>query len=267
MTQDERRVWLIRQLQKEMPEYAKIPVPDDREQQWHLLRGLFNVRLPGETTEEFQQVEGEFLREMTREKGIVNSDALTPVRLDSRILLWQGDITRLKADAIVNAANSGMTGCYQPNHSCIDNAEHTMAGTQMRLECSRIMEEQGHEEPTGQAKITRGYNLPARYVLHTVGPIVMGPLRQLHREQLASCYRSCLDLAEEKRLHSVAFCCISTGVFRFPKDQAAEIAVKTVQDWLNRHPAAAVQRVIFNVYEDSDRKIYDSLLNGRIRKK
>ena len=267
MTQDERRVWLIRQLQKEMPEYAKIPVPDDREQQWHLLRGLFNVRLPGETTEEFQQVEGEFLREMTREKEIVNSDALTPVRLDSRILLWQGDITRLKADAIVNAANSGMTGCYQPNHSCIDNAEHTMAGTQMRLECSRIMEEQGHEEPTGQAKITRGYNLPARCVLHTVGPIVMGPLRQLHREQLASCYRSCLDLAEEKGLHSVAFCCISTGVFRFPKDQAAEIAVKTVQDWLNRHPAAAVQRVIFNVYEDSDRKIYDSLLNGRIRKK
>ncbi len=252
MTQDERRVWLIRQLQKEMPEYAELAVPEDREQQWHLLRGLFNVRMPGETTAEFQRVESEFLREMTREKGITDSDALTPVRLDPRLFLWQGDITTLKADAIVNAANSGMTGCYQPNHSCIDNMEHTMAGTGMRLECARIIERQGHEEPTGQAKITSGYNLPARYVLHTVGPIVMGPLRQIHKDQLASCYRSCLDLAAEKGL---------------PQDKAAEIAVKTVREWLDQHPAATVQRVIFNVYKDSDRKIYDDLLNGRIRKK
>lgn len=261
MTQTERRLWLIKYLQDEMPEYADIEIPEGAEEQWRLLRALFNVRMPGPVSEEFQKIEGEYLRQMTREKGITDSDSLEPVRLDSRLYLWQGDITTLKADAIVNAANSGMTGCYRPNHNCIDNIEQTMAGAEMRYECSRIMEKQGYEEPTGQAKITSAYNLPAKYVLHTVGPIITGQVSRQDEDLLASCYRSCLDLAAEKGLRSVAFCCISTGVFSFPADRAAEIAVKTVRQWLDDHQESSAQKVIFNVFRDRDREIYEGLLN------
>ena len=157
---------------------------------------------------------------------------LQPVPSDPRIILWQGDITRLDADAIVNAANSQLLGCFRPGHNCIDNVIHSAAGLQLREECAEIMRRQGHEEPTGQAKITGGYNLPAKYVLHTVGPIIMERVTEEDCELLASCYRSCLKLAEENSLKSVAFCCISTGVFRFPKEEAARIAVSTVRESL-----------------------------------
>lgn len=172
--------------------------------------------------------------------------------------MWRGDITTLAVDAIVNAANSGMTGCWAPLHYCIDNAIHTFAGMQLRLECDRIMKAQGHLEPTGQAKLTPGYNLPARYILHTVGPIVDGALTPQHEVELASCYESCLALAAENHLESVAFCCISTGVFCFPNHRAAEIAAQTVRDFLAKD--TSVKRVVFNVFKDLDLAIYEELL-------
>jgi len=261
MTQKERRIWLIGELQKQMPEYADILIPETEEKQWRLLRGLFNVRPPIPASEEFLKVQGEFLREMTREKGITDSDALAPCKTDGRLFLWQGDITTLKIDAITNAANSRLLGCFQANHGCIDNIEHSMAGIEMRLACYELMRAQGHEEPTGRAKITPGYNLPAKYVLHTVGPIVIGRLTQEHERQLASCYRSCLSLAAENGCKSVAFCCISTGVFMFPKERAAQIAVATVRAYLDEHPDAAVKKVVFNVFEDGDARRYDDILN------
>ncbi len=263
MTQEERRIWLIRALQTEMPEYASYRIPQEKEDQWHLLRALFNVRPPMPVSPEFQRVEGAFLEQMTREKGIVDVLDISASMLDPRLSIWQGDITRLRADAIVNAANSQMLGCFQPNHNCIDNIEQTMAGAEMRYALYEIMEKQGHEEPTGQAKITEGYHLPTRYVLHTVGPIVRGGLTEKHREQLASCYRSCLNLAAEHGLRNIVFCCISTGVFCFPQREAAQIAVCTARRWLDEHPAAPLRRVVFDVFKDSDRAIYENLLNRR----
>ena len=195
---------------------------------------------------------------MTREKGITDADSLTPCPVSSRIVLWQGDITTLRCDAIVNAANSQLLGCFQPCHSCIDNIIHTMSGVQLRLACHGIMQKQGHEEPTGQAKITPGFNLPAKYVLHTVGPIIDDEVTPEAEALLASCYLSCLELAEQHNLHSVAFCCISTGVFRFPPDLAAEIAIRTVKEFLQKE--TGIQRVIFNVFKDSDLEIYQRLL-------
>lgn len=183
-------------------------------------------------------------------------ELLQPVK--PGIYLWQGDITTLHCDAIVNAANSGMTGCYVPNHRCIDNCIHTFAGIQLRLACEEMMEKQGHEEPTGQAKITPAFNLPCKYILHTVGPIIYGKLRQKDCELLASCYRSCLNLAAENGLESVAFCCISTGEFHFPNEKAAEIAVETVQEFLQKK--TSVKKVIFNVFKDTGREIYKHLL-------
>lgn len=273
MTQDERRIWLIEKLQEEMPEYAGYQIPEDKNGQWRLLRGLFNVRMPAPASAEFLKVEGEFLREMTEEKGITDCKDLKPVALDERLYLWQGDITTLKCDAIVNAANSGMTGCYVPNHGCIDNIEGTFAGLELRYECSQYMKKQAirhggrYEEPTGRAVLTKGYNLPAKYVIHTVGPIVQGGLRQTHKDLLASCYRSVLEKADEYHCRSVAFCCISTGVFMFPQDQAAEIAVQTVREYLDTHPETSVDQVIFNVFKDSDLQIYDGLLNPGKRKR
>lgn len=268
MTQEERSVWLIRELQKEMPEYAGYEIPEDPEARFRLLRALFNVRMPAPASEEFRRIEGEFLREMTREKGITDAEDLKPCELDSRLYLWQGDITTLACDAIVNAANSGMTGCYVPNHGCIDNVEGTFAGVEMRYECWQYMQRQAlahggsYEEPTGQAVLTKGYNLPAKYVIHTVGPIVQGWLTAKHKALLASCYESCLEKADENNCRSLAFCCISTGVFMFPQDKACEIAVRTVRKWLDAHADTPVKKVIFNVFKDSDRRLYDRALNG-----
>lgn len=261
MTKQEQLRFLIAELQKEMPEYAEEEMPKDEAGAFELFRALANLRMPGahKLPEEFYAAEAEVLRAITREKGVTDGESLATVKSDSRLAIWQGDITTLKVDAIVNAANSQMLGCFVPRHYCIDNAIHTMAGVELREKCLEIMRAQGHEEPVGQAKITPGYNLPAKYVLHTVGPIVSGPLTMAHRSLLASCYRACLSLAAEYGCHTVAFCCISTGVFHFPPPEAAAIAVKTVRAYLDDHPAA-LGKVVFNVFTDSDRRLYEALL-------
>ncbi|RGS72537.1 protein-ADP-ribose hydrolase [Mitsuokella sp. AF21-1AC] len=260
MIQEERRIWLIRYLQREMPEYAHYRIPDDEAGQWHLLRALFNVRPPAPVPREFKEIEGALLERMTKEKGIVDAMELPLSAIDPRLALWRGDITRLRIDAIVNAANSQMLGCFQPNHNCIDNIEQTMAGVEMRYDCYKLMQAQGHEESTGKAKITSGHHLPARFVLHTVGPIVQGRLTNEHRRLLVSCYESCLALAPKHGLKSVAFCCISTGVFHFPKEEAAKIAVHTVQKWLDERLHTSIKRVVFDVFEQRDYLLYASLL-------
>ena len=209
-------------------------------------------------SEEFLQIQDAFLKEMTEGKGIVDADSLPPCAGDPRLVLWQGDITTLRCDAIVNAANSQMLGCFSPCHGCIDNIIHTMSGVQLRLACHGVMQKQRHEEPTGQAKITPGFNLPAKYVLHTVGPIINDEVTPKAEALLASCYRSCLELAEQHNLQSIAFCCISTGVFSFPPDLAAEIAIRTVEEFLQKE--TGIRRVIFNVFKDSDLEIYQRLL-------
>ena len=258
MNQSERRLFLIRSLLKENPEYRDMGIPADANSQRQLLRGLLNIREPRRSSPDFLQIQDEYLQETTAAKGITDVADLTP--LQPGLYLWQGDITTLKCDAIVNAANSGMTGCYCPNHGCIDNAIHTYAGVQLRLACAEIMDRQGHPEPTGQAKITPAFDLPCRYVLHTVGPIVSGRVTAQDKELLASCYRSCLELAAEKGLESVAFCCISTGEFHFPNEQAAEIAVQTVKAFLKKQ--TSVKKVIFNVFKDMDKALYEKLLGA-----
>ena len=256
MNQSERRLFLIRSRLKENPEYRDMGIPADADSERQLLRGLLNIREPRRIGTDFLQIQDAYLQEETAAKGITDAADLTP--LQPGLYLWQGDITTLKCDAIVNAANSGMTGCYCPNHGCIDNAIHTYAGVQLRLACAEIMDRQGHPEPTGQAKITTAFDLPCRYVLHTVGPIINGRVTKADKELLASCYRSCLELAAEKGLESVAFCCISTGEFHFPHEKAAQIAVSTVQDFCQN--PTSIQRVIFNVFKEIDRDCYQRLL-------
>ena len=256
MNQTERRQYLIRALLDEQPQYRRITIPSDEAEQRQLLRGLFNVRMPGRIGDEFLRIQDEYLQEVTRQKGVTRLRDLTP--MEPGIYLWQGDITTLVCDAIVNAANAGMTGCYQPCHNCIDNCIHTYAGVQLRNVCAEIMEKQGYEEPTGRAKITPAFNLPSRYVIHTVGPIVQGRLTKRHEEQLASCYRSCLQLAEENGCKSIAFCCISTGVFGFPQDRAAKIAVETVRTYRATNHSSI--EVIFNVFQNRDHELYRDLL-------
>ena len=258
MNQSEKRLFLIQSLLKERPEYRQLDVPQDAAQQRQLLRGLMNIRAPQETGADFLQVQDAYLQGETAAKGITDIADLTPIQ--PGLYLWQGDITTLKCDAIVNAANSGMTGCYIPNHRCIDNAIHTYAGVELRRYCAEMMERQGHPEPTGQAKLTPAFDLPCRYILHTVGPIITGSVTRRDQALLASCYRSCLELAAEKGLESVAFCCISTGEFHFPNERAAEIAVGTVEAFLRQK--TSVRRVIFNVFKDVDRVLYQRLLGG-----
>lgn len=256
MNQSEKRLFLIQSLLKERPEYRDLSIPPESDSQRQLLRGLMNIRAPQRTDAEFLKTQDAYLQGETAAKGITDIAGLTPIQ--PGLYLWQGDITTLKCDAIVNAANSGMTGCYIPNHRCIDNAIHTYAGVELRLACAELMEQQGHPEPTGQAKITPAFNLPCRYVLHTVGPIIDGRVTKEDKELLASCYRSCLELAAENGLESVAFCCISTGEFHFPNDLAAEIAVRTVKEFLKKQ--TSVKKVIFNVFKDLDKAIYEKQL-------
>ena len=256
MTQSERRLYLIMELKKENRQYAELPVPSDTAEQKLLLRALFNVRLPIAANEEFLKIQDEYLREETRLKGVTDISALTPIQPD--IYLWQGDITTLKCDAIVNAANSRLLGCFYPKHSCIDNAIHTFSGVELRFDCAELINKQGHKEPTGQAKITPAYNLPCRFIIHTVGPIVYGRLTDKECELLSSCYRSCLNVADGNGLKSIAFCCISTGEFHFPNDRAAEIATDTVKKY--KAETQSKIKVIFNVFKDTDYKIYRELL-------
>ncbi|MCM1309264.1 MAG: protein-ADP-ribose hydrolase [Butyrivibrio sp.] len=257
MTQRERQIFLIRALLEERSEYGEIKLPHSDEAQKKLLRSLMNVRSPQPADDDFLRVQDEYLQAEISQRGITSVTDLTPIQ--EHIYLWQGDITTLKADGIVNAANSGMTGCYCPCHGCIDNAIHTFAGVRLRLECARLMNRQGHEEEIGGAKITPSFNLPCDYVLHTVGPIVKGALTEKDRLQLASCYRSCLALAAQNRLKSIAFCCISTGEFHFPNEEAAKIAVETVKEFLRE--AKSSLKVIFNVFKDEDFVIYKNLLS------
>lgn len=257
MNQSERRRYLIDELLKENPQYQDIEIPQNSEEQKQLLRSLMNIRFAAPISESFEQIQNEYLSEENEKRGVIKIEDLTEIKSD--IYLWQGDITRLQVSAIVNAANSGMTGCYQPCHNCIDNCIHTYAGIQLRNYCNTMMKKQGHEEETGKAKITPAYNLPADHVIHTVGPIVHGGrLQKSHERLLESCYRSCLEIAEEHHLTSIAFCCISTGVFMFPNERAAQIAVDTVQKF--KQETNSQIKVVFNVFKDEDFEIYRRLL-------
>lgn len=256
MNQNERRIFLIQELLKEDKRYEDMEIPQDFEEQRALLRALMNVRIAKNIDDEFIKVQDEYLKEEIKRKGIVDIDDLKPIK--DGIYLWQGDITTLRCDVIVNAANSGMTGCYVPNHRCIDNCIHSFAGVQLRLECDEIMTKQGYSEPTGQAKITKSYNLPCKYIIHTVGPIINGKLTSEDCDLLESCYKSCLELAVKNNLDSIAFCCISTGEFHFPNDKAAQIAVKTVEEFMKKE--TSLKKVIFNVFKDMDKEIYRKLL-------
>lgn len=256
MTQEERRLYLINELIKENSRYSDIVIPNNEVEQKALLRGLMNVRMPNEISKEFLKIQDEYLKEECKSKGITDLEDLEPIQND--IYLWQGDITTLKCDGIVNACNCDLLGCFNPNHKCIDNAIHTFSGIQLRLACNEIMVKQGHKEETGKAKITLAFNLPCKYVIHTVGPIVRGKLTEKDCDLLKSCYISSLEIAEKNHLNSIAFCCISTGEFRFPTDKASEIAINTVKEYKEKTHSKI--KVIFNVFKDKNYEIYRKLL-------
>ena len=258
MTQQKRLRYLVEGLVAEYKEKHNehIDIPMNEENQFTLFRALCNIRPAGSMPAEWMKIQDEYLTELAREKGIV-----TIIDMEKRapqIYLWQGDITRLSVDAIVNAANNQLLGCFAPNHRCIDNAIHTFAGIELRMACSRMIEYMDMPEKTGVARKTYGFNLPAKHVIHTVVPIIYDSLTDVEREQLASCYRSCLELANAYSLQSIAFCCISTGEFRFPNEDAAQIAIDTVRTYL-KETNSKIQ-VVFNVFKDIDYDIYDKLL-------
>ena len=262
MTQKERLDYLVERFQEDSGEYRDLEVRDDVEDKRRVLRSLMNIRMPRATDGDVLRVQDEYLRGRAEEKGIVTPADIPTVPGHPNLSIWQGDITRLAADAIVNAANSQMLGCFVPMHACIDNCIHTYAGVQLRAECARQMGQlrarygRGYEQPTAVPMLTGGYNLPAKHVVHIVGPIVQGRLTKALERDLADCYTRTLDLCAENGIKSVAFCCISTGVFHFPNERAAEIAVETVNNWLAAH-AGSVERVIFNVFKDEDRRLYE----------
>ena len=274
MTQDERLDTLVEAFKADSVQYKDYRTPKDTEGKRRILRSLMNIRMPRALDAKTLRLQDEYLAERNREKGIVMLSEI-PTIVESlgsgrpfadKLSLWQGDITCLAVDAIVNAANSQMLGCFQPCHGCIDNCIHTFAGVQLRAECHRQMNAlrirygRNYEQPTAVPMLTDGYNLPAKKVVHIVGPIMYDTLTLELENDLAACYRNTLDLCAENGLHSVAFCCISTGVFRFPPERAAEIAVRTVSEWLAGH-GKAMDRVLFNVFNDRDRRIYEQLLS------
>lgn len=274
MNQEERLEFLVEKFKEDSVRYRNIDVPHDREGKRTVLRSLMNIRMPGEMDEETLKIQDEYLTGRAREKGIVSLEDIPTVyealnsrhRHKDKLSIWQGDITRLETGAIVNAANSQMLGCFVPMHTCIDNCIHTFAGVQLRSACNKYMNDmrkrygQNYEEPTGEAFLTRGYNLPAQWVIHTVGPIVEGRLKDRHRNDLKKCYQSIMECCVKNNIRSVAFCCISTGVFRFPNSEAAEIAVDTVSEFLDMN-GEAFDRVVFNVFKDVDKEIYEGLLS------
>lgn len=259
MNQTERRAYLMEALLAEQPDrYAGIHIPLEPSQQRRFLRALFNVRPPAPIPQAFLRVQDDYLQEALAQKGVTDGETLRDIR--EGLCLWRGDITTLRCDGIVNAANSALLGCFCPNHGCIDNAIHTYAGVQLRLACRALMDAQGHNEPAGRAKLTPAFNLPSSYVLHTVGPMIQDRVTPRDQDLLASCYRSCLDLAEQRGLGTLAFCCISTGEFGFPNASAAEIAVRTVC----AHEAVRWKkiRVIFNVFKEQDEILYRRMLTA-----
>ena len=241
----------------------EINIPDDYHSKRGLLRSLMNVRPPMKISDEFLKVQDEFLTSETLNKDLTSVEDISDKK--GKLLLWQGDIVTLKVDTIVNAANSKLLGCFIPQHNCIDNVIHSAAGIQLRMDCSRIMKAQGIDEAVGKAKITEAYNLPSKHVIHTVGPQIPHGMKPTdkNREELASCYLSCMDIADYNKLESIAFCCISTGVFNFPHNQAAEIAIKTVEDYLKNNETT-LKHVIFNVFGDGDYVLYKKLLFGDV---
>ena len=272
MNQTERLDYLVEAFKEDSGEYRNIQTPGDTNGKRRILRSLMNIRMPRELPDEMLIVQDEYLTERNAEKGVVPlaeistlAEQGSTVAHGSQLSIWQGDITRLAVDAIVNAANSQMLGCFVPMHTCIDNCIHTYAGVQLRSECDRQMKQfrakcgRDYEQPTAVPMLTDGYNLPAKKVIHIVGPIVQDELTPALEKDLANCYRNTLDMCAESGLRSVAFCCISTGVFHFPADRAAEIAVRTVAEWLDEH-GERMDRVIFNVFSDKDRKLYERLL-------
>ena len=272
VTQEERLSFLVEEFKEDSRSYRDMETPEDVAGRQQLLRALMNVRSPRRMRPEVLQVQDEYLQERARERGIVTLQEIPTIREEGSghpagdiLSLWQGDITTLKAGAIVNAANSQMLGCFIPMHHCIDNCIHTYAGIQLREECARQMNElrdrygPGYEQPTAVPMLTGGYNLPAEHIIHIVGPIVETGLTPELEEDLAACYRNTLDLCLKNGIRSVAFCSISTGVFRFPKERACEIAVDTVSRWLAEHPGA-MDRVIFNVHKKEDRSNYEKRL-------
>ncbi len=263
MTQAERLDFLVREFKADSIDYKDLQTPGDVVGKRRLLRSLMNIRSPRHIDDLILKVQDEYLKGVSEEHGIVK---LTDIPVRSECLsIWQGDITRLSVDAIVNAANSQMLGCFIPMHTCIDNCIHTFAGVQLRDECNRQMNQlrakfgADYEQPTGVPMLTDGYNLPAKKVIHVVGPIVQFNLTPLLEQDLANCYINTLNMCLENNLKTVAFCCISTGVFHFPNERAAEIAVSTVRSWLSEHPGV-MERVIFNVFKDEDRGYYEKLI-------
>ena len=264
MTQDERLDYLVEEFKADSGKYRDLQTPGDTEGKRRILRSLMNIRMPRMLSDDVLAVQDEYLTERNAKKGIVQLADIPVIR--DGLSIWQGDITRLAVDAIVNAANSQMLGCFVPMHTCIDNCIHTFAGVQLRTECARQMnrlrEKYGrdYEQPTAIPMLTDAYNLPAKKVVHIVGPIVSGRLTPALEQDLANCYTNTLDMCAENGLRSVAFCCISTGVFHFPADRAAEIAVETVTNWLKEHDES-MDRVIFNIFTDKDRDNYERLLH------
>ena len=262
--QDRRLAGLVEAFKADSGQYKDLATPADREGRRRLLRSLMNIRMPGALPENVLRIQDEYLQERAAEKGIVRPEQLPEIR--AGLSIWQGDITRLAVDAIVNAANSQMLGCFVPMHTCIDNCIHTYAGVQLRAECGRQMQKlrmrygRQYEQPTAVPMLTDGYNLPARKVVHIVGPIVQGRLTPALEQDLADCYKNTLDLCAQNGLRTVAFCCISTGVFHFPGRRAAQIAVNTVEEWMRQNPGT-LERVIFNVFKEEDRSIYEELLS------
>lgn len=253
--------YIIHELQKEKRDSGILSIPENIHERRMLMRSLMNIRQAREASEEFLIAQDAELQKQLAEKGTVELNNCLVSHIDNRLKIWHGDITRLNADAIVNAANSQMLGCFVPLHSCIDNAIHSAAGIQLRLECHELMKRQGHPEPTGSAKITKGYNLPAKHVIHTVGPIIYNEkVSRSDESELASCYKSCLQLADENKLQSIAFCCISTGEYRFPNHQAAEIAVAAVKEYFEVFAGSGISSVVFNVYKDIDFSVYSKIL-------
>lgn len=272
MDQKERLDYLVEQFKEDSVQYRDLKTPADTDGKRQILRSLMNIRMQGFLPPSVLAVQDEYLQERIHENGIVTLSQIPTLAeqgsrhpFADRISIWQGDITRLAADAIVNAANSQMLGCFVPMHTCIDNCIHTFAGVQLRAECGRQMRElrmkygNDYEQPTAVPMLTDGYNLPAKKVIHVVGPVVSGRLTENLKKDLSDCYRNTLDMCLANGLRSVAFCCISTGVFRFTNKTAAEIAVQAVTEWLSRHPNA-VDRVIFNVFKDEDREYYEQEL-------
>ena len=262
-TNEERLDYLVEVFKADSDNYRDIQIPKDTDGKRRILRSLMNVRMPKDLPEEVLKVQDEYLKDRALEKGVVHLKDIPVIR--DGLSIWQGDITRLEADAIVNAANSQMLGCFVPMHTCIDNCIHTFAGVQLRMECNSKMNElrikygRNYEQPTAVPMLTDAYNLPAKKVIHIVGPIVQYRLTPELEENLADCYRNTLDICAENGLKSVAFCCISTGVFCFPNKRAAEIAVETVTEWLKKNPGM-IERVIFNVFKDEDKKYYKELI-------